>query len=51
MFNIQRKFRTWAIQIDKDSDDNRIRNNWAKFKLTFVPDTVDTKIELMNINV
>ena len=51
MFNIQRKFRTWAIQIDKDSDDNRIRNNWAKFKLTFVPDDVDTKIELMNINV
>lgn len=38
--NIQRKFRTWAIQISRDlkyniSNVDRIRNNWAKFKFAF----------------
>lgn len=57
--DLQRKFRTWGIQISRDLKYNntsvdRIRNNWAKFKFTFTqPDqgNKDIKIELMNINI
>lgn len=57
--NLQRKFRTWNIQIPRcastlfSSDTfDRIRNNWAKFTLTFQPSyNENTKIELFGINV
>lgn len=57
--NLQRKFRTWNITIPRcastlfNSDElDRIRNNWAKFTLTFRPDSNEnTKIELFGINV
>ncbi len=63
---VERKFRTWGIQIPRDVNTvDRIRNNWAKFKFIFSQpdynedDTVkqgvtnprDIKIELMNINI
>lgn len=57
--NLQRKFRTWNIQIPRcrstmfDSDSlDRIRNNWARFTLNFQPNNNEnTKIELFGINV
>lgn len=57
--NLQRKFRTWNITIPRcastlfNSDElDRIRNNWAKFTLTFRPDSNEnTKIELFGINI
>ena len=57
--NVQRKFRTWNVQLPRCSSTifgsdsfDRIRNNWARFTLTFQPNNIEnTKIELFGINV